>query len=226
MTKGPRIVMMSDNDKKAEQLIRDFCNDRSVSDSQIEHMCKLASGPSGIVIIVNTNGATKSAGDFTAIVSQSPVLQRVDELISFATEYTLSIADVSILDVSGFSQSEEPAEGKNLEWHALLRDILMLKKPKVVLTCWSSLGSVNAPLSRFAFAGYFRYYWIGRDKLAMVSFSDPQHIIKRDEDSVHVNPRMRYLIMWYFVAAINLLIEPVEMDAWMANNGFYGRMLR
>lgn len=129
----PPVCLSSEQDIKAVNLIRNFGEEFARPRDEIDQACSLASGPSDLVILLERPHVSQTyRGTFGEFVKRCETLKRVDELIRFSSKGARSIHIVTVLDAFSFKPQQAipiPLE----RCHQLIKEILKLKKPKVIL---------------------------------------------------------------------------------------------
>ena len=150
LVKEPAVRTVEDRDRKAVSPIRTYGKGLNVPHACVEFVCNLANGPSDLAVIVNAGDITNLMDNFATNVSQSITLRSVDELIKVSTKAAQRIANTSVFDLRGFKNYDEPNDDLNFAYHALLRGILVLKRPKVILSCWDHEWRYKDPMNPFS----------------------------------------------------------------------------
>ncbi|KAK7926854.1 hypothetical protein PG985_003852 [Apiospora marii] len=199
-------------DYKINRRIRAFCeNEKHYSSAAIDLACDLASGPSDLIVLVESlPQVLEYNADLATFVRECPMLKAVDELIHFASNGTRSIETVSVLQNIAYPGYDigvlSMMQADRLVW-----DIINLKKPKVVLCCWSGVFYEQD----FPFLGKvmskgvgtwppFEHVEIRDSKILTIRSFRPDITLRRRGKS----PNTRMLLIYHFVLAFHLLEDP------------------
>ncbi|KAK7932900.1 hypothetical protein LTR80_011580 [Exophiala xenobiotica] len=122
-----------------DSLIANFGNVHGKAMEEVEKCRLLADGPDDIVILLERPATDHDySAPLAEFVSCSETLRAVDELIRFATRAQRNIQNVSVVDV--FSLKPEGANApSDDECHDLAKEILLAKKPKVIIGCTTKI---------------------------------------------------------------------------------------
>ena len=151
MVTVPPVALGNDNDHNAVQLIRSFRENLMKPQSMIQHACNLASGPSDIVIILER--MFEDPYYERKEIAQSPTLRAVDDMIRRSTKGTRNLWTVSVLDAYTFKPGKTTISPTDEACHQMIWEVLNLKKPRVILTCWDPVDSPSTYLSPFGIVG-------------------------------------------------------------------------
>lgn len=130
------VCFPKDEDGRALGLIRRLGEEFHAHEHEIEKACCLASGLSDIIIILYQQGKRQNyQAPFDQFVNECPTLQAVDELVRFCSKGSRSIHTVTVLDALSFTPDTSPDGNRATRCHQLIKEILELKKPRVVICC-------------------------------------------------------------------------------------------
>ncbi len=134
--------------------IEKFGRDHNIPKDEIDKACKLASGYSDVIILLcRPSDGHRYSENFKDSVRHCPTLDAVDKLIRYASRGQRTIQDVSVLDAYSFQPKKDRRDGLKKPWSELLRNILTVKKPKVLLRCWHDEAECPPELDVFRSQG-------------------------------------------------------------------------
>ena len=138
LLRAPPVALGNTADHEVLELIKSFGRELGRSEVEVMHACNLASGPADVVGILERPHSNQNYSlNFEQLVSDCKTLRAVDDLIRFATKGTRSIHTVTVLDAFSFKSSKAESHPSDEACHEILKQILQVKKPRVVLCCWS-----------------------------------------------------------------------------------------
>lgn len=170
-------------------------------EDEIKQVCSLASGPSDLIIILERpHEKQKYNVAFNQLIRECPTLKAVDELIRFSSKGARSIHTVTVLDAFPFTPDRRDLETAK-HCHELIEKILRLKKPSVVVCCWTGQCE-NAFVSQFKSRGvgtwplqHTKKIWTS--STAFVRSFHPSTVVNFRKRS----PYSRMLLIFHFVLA-------------------------
>ncbi|KAF4446948.1 hypothetical protein F53441_9464 [Fusarium austroafricanum] len=212
----PPVCLSNLQDIKAVNLIRKFGDEFGRRRDEIDQACRLASGPSDVVILLERPHESQTYhGTFGEFAKRCKTLKSVDELIKFSSKGARSIHTVTVLDAFSF-KPEDSTPIPSERCHQLIEEILKLKKPKVVLCCW------NQPCEQ-PFVAQFKSHGVGTwpfrhevdiegfSTIAMRSFH-PAAAVCYDESR---KACCRMLLICHFILAFAQLAGSTAIPEWM-----------
>lgn len=201
-----------------DSLIANFGNVHGKAMEEVEKCRLLADGPDDIVILLERPATDHDySAPLAEFVSCSETLRAVDELIRFATRAQRNIQNVSVVDV--FSLKPEGANApSDDECHDLAKEILLAKKPKVIIGCTTKIrqshwlyclnGKVTGvPCTKYIDLG------INEHSALFVRSFHPGYCVNRVDWCVE----SRIKLVYDFVFAFQATTRPVEHPSWLSS---------
>lgn len=204
----PPVCYPKEEDGRTLDLIRKFGAEFGCSTDEVEQACNLASGLSDLIVILERPRPDHTyKATFSDFVQGCPTLSAVDELIRFASRGLRSIHTVTVLDAFTFSPKrpghpDDPERIPPVRCSQLVDEIIMLKKPKVVLCCWmgpvqgSSLSSQLRSRGVGTWPPHDRVEVGSTSTIAIRSFHPATAVFYRQ-----LSPHTRMLLIYHFILA-------------------------
>ncbi|OBT61443.1 hypothetical protein VE03_08952 [Pseudogymnoascus sp. 23342-1-I1] len=215
LVKVPPVPIYNPCDEHVLNLIRNFGWKYGRHKNEIQKACDLATGYSDLVVILERPARNHNySPDFNKFVADCRTLDAVDKLIKFATNKTRSIRTVSVFDALSLKPNEYDERPTNDECYSLVEKMLTIKKPKVVICCWSDR---NAKCSN-RFVGRFIGGGVGRQPIRVdVDIEWGPVVIRSFHPATAVcyrpyNPDYQILLTYHFIAAFLELAISVATD--------------
>lgn len=213
---APPVVLRNTNDHEVLELLKRFGRRLHRPEDEIEQACNLASGPADLVVILERPAPNQNYSvSFEQFVNDCKTLKAVDDLIKFATRGARNIYTVTVLDAFSFKPLKKQAEPSDKECQDLLAEVILLKKPRVLLCCWS--GTCTNP-----WVDQFQSLGVGWLPLrGVIDMKDWSAVIVRSfhpATAVCYNKRnanYRVLLIYHFVFAFAELNKPIPLPSWM-----------
>lgn len=215
----PPVCKPKEEDSKILDLIREFGSRFDRSNDEIAQACNLACGLSDLVVILERPYRKHDyTVSFDQFVRDCETLVRVDELIKFSSKGTRSIHTVTVLDAFSFKPDREQSQPPDGACHELIEKILKIKRPQVVLCCWTEgYNCSNSYVRQFTSLG------VGRGDILMpVTFEHstttsirslhPSYAVNWDAEQ---KPYARILLICHFVLAFAVIAGLTEVPDWM-----------
>ncbi|KFX90617.1 hypothetical protein V490_06365 [Pseudogymnoascus sp. VKM F-3557] len=219
LVKAPPVPMHPSRNADVLNLIRKFGERYNRGVDEIRQACNLATGCSDVVVILERPARRHDYSvNFETFVADCPSLDAVDKLVRFATQETRSIQDVSVFDAYSFKPMLYTNSPSDEECHSLLEQMLKVKKPRVVICCWSK-GKATCYNQ---FVGQFTGGGVGRQPTRVDVDTEwgPCVAIKSFHPATAVchnpyNADYRALLIYHFIAAFLQLRGRTEEPAWL-----------
>lgn len=213
---APPVALGNTNDHEALELLKRFGRRLDRPENEIEQACNLASGPADLVVILERPAPNHNYSvSFEQFVTDCKTLKAVDDLIKFATRGARSIYTVTVLDAFSFKPSKNKAEPSDEKCRDLIAEVLRLKKPRVLLCCWSGTYTDH-------WVNQFRSLGVGslhlRDE-TVIKYQTAV-IVRSFHPAMAVcyntcNANYRVLLIYHFVSAFAELNKPIPLPSWM-----------
>lgn len=207
-------------DDETFRRLRGYCETYQFSAGEMDHARSLASGPSDLIVLVERpRGDLRYRLDFANFVRACPTLKAVDELIRFASKGARSIETVTVLQVFSYP-GNLLGHLSTSQAYRLVGDIIRLKKPKVVLCCWTGrfIEEESTFADRFMSRGvgtWPPYEHVGVRDLDIITIrSFPPAITLRLR---RTSPHTRMLLVYHFVLAFRLLEDPAASSGHVSD---------
>jgi hypothetical protein len=150
--KAPPACILSPEDLQTVQILRDFGQELNRPKDEIAQACKLATGLSDIVVILDRPPPRlyqAFGASFGKFVQSYQPLAGVDELLRLGSNSARSIHSVTVL----YAYSYQPVTGDlelDRRCEEVLARLLQVKRPKVIIHCRN--GDYSDPwMTRFNF---------------------------------------------------------------------------
>ncbi|KAF4435635.1 hypothetical protein F53441_13464 [Fusarium austroafricanum] len=146
----PPVCLSNEQDIKTVSLIRDFGDGFGRRRDEIDQACRLASGPSDVVIFLERPHESQTYhGTFGEFVKRCKTLKSVDELIRFSSKGARNIHIVTVLDAFSFKPKnrEDSRRIPSERCHQLIEQCLELKSPKLFSVVGINLENIHLSLN-------------------------------------------------------------------------------
>lgn len=213
LVQGPPHSCVKLEDSAILSLIQDFGRKHHLPQDEIQQACNLGSGMSDVLIILERPAPRHDYSvDFNKFVADCPTLRATDQLIKFSSKGQRTIHNVTILDAFSF-QPNKNRPCLTEPWFDVLERLVKLKRPKVILCCWS--GPCEHPfISKLRSLGLgsksVREYEDEAKTFLIRSFH-PATVVCYGERKVH----SRMLLICHFVMAFAQLGEKLMIPEWI-----------
>ena len=211
----PPICFPVGEDAKLLDLIKQFSRELKRPEDEIKQACNLASSLSDLIVILERPRAgQKYDVAFNQFVRECATLKALDELIRFGSKGARSIHTVTVLDAFSFTLNKSDSKIAP-RCHQLIEEILKLKKPRVIVCCWSGQCD-NEFVSRFKSQGVG--IWPLRDRAEIGTSSATLVRSFHPSTVIHFRKRSPYsqvLLVCYFVLAFAELSASKEHPGWI-----------
>ena len=216
LRKIPPVAVESTSDHQVLMFLKSFGTRLRLPEDEIFQACKLALGPGDLAILLEGPGPKHGYSvTFEQFVADCKTLNAIDELIRFATKGTRCIGSVTVLDAFSFKPSKAQSIPSDNECKDLLAKIIRIKKPRVLLCCWSG-ECTNHWVEQFQSLG------VGWLPLKSEGIIENQNaiIVRSFHPAKAVcygkcNVNYRVLLIYRFVSAFAELSQPIQMPSWI-----------
>lgn len=134
--KVPRMCLIQESNVQAIEIIRNFGYEMGCPEEYISQACRLASGFSDVVVVLERLLSIRLAPGktFDSFVSSNSTLKCIDELLQAASTGTRTIATTTVVNAFSF-QPDYNKPAKDLRCEEVLAQFLQVKKPQVIIHC-------------------------------------------------------------------------------------------
>ena len=217
LPRAPPVALGNTNDHEVLAILRNFGKRLCRPENEILQACNLASGPADLAVILERPGPNQDYSiSFEQFVADCKTLKAVDDLIKFATKGARSIYTVTVLDAFSFKPLKDQPQPSNEECQELVAEVLLIKRPRVLLCCWSG-GCTDHWVNQF------RSFGVGRLPLQSqgVIKEHPVIIVRSFHPAKAVcyekcNADYRVLLIYHFISAFAELGKPIRMPEWIS----------